>query len=116
MIPNVDQHLREYQALQPPKIVYGGGSHELLATGTANLTIVVENTAGVQREVNMSVMLVPGLGRNLLPSSAALANGVETIISAFPALRAKGEHFLSRADHNLYFLDAIGTAERIRQR
>ena len=89
MIPNVDQHLREYQALQPPKIVYGGGSHELLATGTANLTIVVENTAGVQREVNMSVMLVPGLGRILLSSSAALANRVKTIISAFPALRAK---------------------------
>ena len=87
----------------------------MLATGTAKLTLGVENTVG-KREVNMSVMLVPGLGRNLLPSSAALANGVETIISAFPALRAKGEHFLSRADHNLYFLDAIGTAERIRQR
>ena len=55
----------------------------------------------------MSVMLVPALGRNLLSSSASLANGVETIISAFPALRAKGEHFPLRADHNLYFLDAI---------
>ena len=83
MIPNADQHLREYQALQPPKIVQGAGSHELLTTGTANLTIGVENTAGIQREVNMSVMLVPGLGRNLLFSSAALVNGVETIISAF---------------------------------
>ena len=67
----------------------------------------VKNTAGMQREVNMSVMLVPGLGRNLLSSSAGLANRVETIISAFPALRAKGEHFPLRADHNLYFLDAI---------
>ena len=94
MIPNADQHLREYQALQAPKIVYGAGSHELLATGTAKLTIGVENTAGIQREGNLSVMLVPGLGRNLLSSSAALANRVETIISAFPALRAKGEQFL----------------------
>ena len=107
MIPNADQHLREYQALQPPKIVYGAGSHELLATGTAKLTIGVENTAGIQRDVNMSVMLVPGLGRSLLSSSAALANRVKTIISAFPALRAKGEHLPSRADHDLYFLDAI---------
>ena len=41
--------------------------------------------------------------QNLLSSSAAIA----TIISAFPALRAKGEHFPLRADHNLYFLDAI---------
>ena len=55
----------------------------------------------------MSVTLVPGLGRNLLSSSAARANRVETIISAFSALRAKGEHFPLRADHNLYFLDAI---------
>ena len=64
------------------------------------------NTASKQREVNMSVMLVPCLGRNLLSSSAALANGVE-IISAFLALRAKGEHVPLRADHTLYFLDAI---------
>ena len=80
MIPDADQQLREYQALQPPKIVLGAGSHELLATGTAKLTIGVENTAGKQREVNMSVMLVPGLGRNLLSTSAAPANGIETII------------------------------------
>ena len=46
MILNADQHLREYQAIQPPKIVYRAGSQELLATGTATLTIGVENTAG----------------------------------------------------------------------
>ena len=61
----------------------------------------------IRDSVNMSVMLVPGLGRSLLSSSAALANRVKTIISAFPALRAKGEHFPLRADYNLYFLDAI---------
>ena len=72
----------------------------MLATGTAKLTLGVENTVG-KREVNMSVMLVPGLGRNLLSSSAALANGVETAISAFPALKAKGENLPLRADHNL---------------
>ena len=55
----------------------------------------------------MSIMLVLGLGRNLLSASAALANGVETTISAFPQLRAKGEHFPLRADHSMYFLDAI---------
>ena len=89
MLPNADQHRREYHAFQPPKIVYGAGSHELLATGTVNLTIGVENNAGIQREVNISVMLVPGLGRSLLSSSAALENRVETIISAFPALRQR---------------------------
>ena len=66
--------------------------------------------------MNMSVTLVPGLGRNLLSSSVALANGVETAISAFPALREKGDKFPLRADHNLYFMDnPTGTAERIRQ-
>ena len=38
MIPNVDQNLCEYQALQPPILFYGAGSHELLATRTAKLT------------------------------------------------------------------------------
>ena len=89
MIPNADQRLCEYQALQTPKIVYGAGSHELLATGTAKLTIGVENTARKQREVNMSVMFGPGLGRNLLSSSGVLTNGVETIISAFLRLEQR---------------------------
>lgn len=43
----------------------------------------------------------------LLSSSAALANGVETIVSSFPLLLAKGEAFSSRADSNVYFLDAM---------
>ena len=73
----------------------------------AKLTIGVENTASIQREVNMSVMLVPGLGRNLLFLSAALVNKVETTIPAFPALGAKEEYFPLRDNHNLYFLDAI---------
>ena len=79
----------------------------MLATETVKHTIGVENTASIQRKVNVPVMLVPGLGLNLPPSSAALANGVEAIIYAFPALRAKVENFPLIADHNLYFLDAI---------
>ena len=85
MIPSADQHLLEYQALKPPKIVYEAGSHECLATGTAELTIGVENTAGKQREVNISVMLVPSLVRNLLSSSTASANLVKTTTSEFLA-------------------------------
>ena len=56
----------------------------------------------------MSVMLVPGLGRNLLSSSAGAANGVDDNICVSCAdSKAKGEHFPSRAADNLYFLDAI---------
>ena len=101
MIPNAGQHLREYQALQPPKVVYGAGSRELLAHGTAKLTIGIENTAGIQTRGEHVCYF------GTWSWSAALANGVEAIISAFPALRAKGEHFPLRADPNLYFLDAI---------
>ena len=74
-----------------------------IATGTAKLTIGVDNTAGKQRRVNISVMLVPALGRNLLSSSAALAIGVDTTISAFPALKAKGETFPLRHNHIFTF-------------
>ena len=55
----------------------------------------------------MSVRLVPGLGRNLLSSSTAPANRVETIPSAFLALRGRGGNFPLRADDNLYFLDVF---------
>ena len=118
MIPNADQHLREYEALRPPKIVHGAGSHELLATGTAKLTIGVDNTDSRQREVNVSVLLVPGLGRNLLSSSVALANAVETTTYSFPSHTAKGENFPLRDYHNFVFSgrNPTGTAERTRQR
>ena len=65
------------------------------------------NTDSKQREVNMSAFLVPRNGRNLLLSSAALANEVETIIYPFPRLLAKEEVFPAGADSNLYFMDAI---------
>ena len=105
-IPNAEQHPRKYQELRPPQIVYVAGSHELLETGTATLKPGVNNTGSKQREVNMTVSLVPGLSRQVLSSSAALANGVETIISSFPRLLAKAA-FPLRADSNLYFLDAV---------
>lgn len=54
----------------------------------------------------MSVLLIPGLGWNLLYPSAALANGAETTISSFPALTAKEEVFPLRANHSIYVLGA----------
>ena len=92
-IPNAEEYLHQYQERRPQQTVYGAGSHELLATGTAMLKRSVDDTDSKQREVNMSVLLVPGLGRNLLSSSAALANGVETTIYSFPRNLAKGEAF-----------------------
>ena len=106
MIPNANQHLREYQALQPLKIVYAAGSHELLATGTTKLTIGVENTLGKQREVNMSVMLAPGLGRNLLSSSGAGKRGRDDNICVSCA-KSKGRNVPVETQPYLYFLDAI---------
>ena len=70
------------------------------------LKLGVENTNSKQQEANRSVLLVPGLSRNLLSSSTALANGVETIISSFPRLLAKKRRRLP-ADTSLYFLNAV---------
>ena len=117
MIPNADQHLREYQALQPPRIVCGAGSLELLATGTAKLTICVDGTAGIQREVNMSVMLVPGLGRNLLSSSAAIANRGRDDNICVSCAESKGRILPVKSQPQPVFSgrNPTGTAERIRQ-
>lgn len=107
IISNADNHLREYQVLHPPKIVHGAGSREFLATGTAKLTIRVENTAYKQPDANMFVLLVRGLYSNMLSSPAVLVNGVQTTIYSFLALTAKGETFQLRADQNLYLFYAI---------
>ena len=60
-IPNAEPHLHQYQELRPPQTVDGGGSHELLSTGTVMLMLGVDNTDSKQREVTMSVLLVPVL-------------------------------------------------------
>lgn len=106
-MPNADHHRREYQALRQPNIVHGAEKHELLTTGAAKLTVGVENTAGKQSEVDMSVLLVRSPGRNLVSSSLALASGLDTTISAFPLLIAKGENVPLRVDYVLYILDVI---------
>ena len=55
----------------------------------------------------MSVLLVRSPGRNLVSSSLALASGLDTTISAFPLLIAKGENVPLRVDYVLYILDVI---------
>lgn len=56
MNPNAEQHLREYQALQPPQV--GVGSHGIFITGTAMLKVGLQNTDNIQRELNMAVFLL----------------------------------------------------------
>ena len=73
-IPNAEQHRTNTRSFDHRKTVYGAGSFEVLSTGTAMLKLGVDNTDSKQREeVNISVLLVPGLGHNLLSSSAALS-------------------------------------------
>ena len=117
IIPNADQHLREYQAPQPPRTAYRARSQGLFATGTAKLIMGIQNTAGKQRDTNVSGILVPGLGRNLRSSSTALANEIETIPSAFAAPKTKGKNYrLNPAIIVFSGRNPTGTAERMRQR
>ena len=55
----------------------------------------------------MSFMMVPGLGRNLPSSSAALAKGVETDNICVSCADSKGRTLSFRADRSLYFLGVV---------
>lgn len=58
------------------------------------LKLDVANPDAKQREVNLSVLLVPGFSRNLQSSSAAAARGVGTLVSSFlrPLVNEKTFH------------------------
>lgn len=104
LFPSLEQHTRHYY---PPKIVHRDGPRELLAIATARLTIRLRDSDGTTREVNMSLLIVPKLDRNLLSSTAAHQNGLVTIITTRPRLVSGNASFPSRAENTLYFLDTV---------
>ncbi|CAN0433428.1 unnamed protein product, partial [Discosporangium mesarthrocarpum] len=76
-----------------------------IASGTLNCVTTDNKGKDVDVKVN-SVLIVPGLGRHLISSSAGRLKGVSTILSAFPRLVVSKTTIPIRAEFNLFFLDA----------
>lgn len=56
--------------LDPPSMVYGPGAHPLLATEQGNGKNYIDHSESQIQEVDMKVLVVLSLGRNLLSSSS----------------------------------------------
>ena len=71
--------MSEYAVLDQPHKIYGVGGHILEGIGTGTIYGTVLDIHKRQLLVNLSVFVVPGLGRNLLPVPASASKGVATI-------------------------------------
>ena len=71
--------MSDYAVLDQPHKIYGVGGHILEGIGTGTIYGTVLDIHKRQVLVNVSVLVVPGLGRNLLSLPASASKGVATI-------------------------------------
>ena len=71
--------MSDYAVLDQPHKIYGVGGHILEGIGTGTIYGTVLDIHKRQVLVNVSVFVVPGLGRNLLSVPASASKGVATI-------------------------------------
>ena len=86
--------------------IKAAGHNTLFGTAQGNLLVVVRDTQDVCRTVKLSIVLVPGIGRNLFSTSMAAQKGVKTVLTKAGSIVGLGliSIQLTRSD-NLDHLD-----------
>ena len=72
--------MQEYTRIEPPMKITAAVNNVLRGTAQGILLVVVRGIYDGLRTVQLPIVLVPGLKRNLFSSSAAAKKGVKTII------------------------------------
>lgn len=80
LLPNIQRPVRDFRELQPRMIITNDLSN-LNGTATEVSPVRVVGTSDFILEINVSVTLVPGLGRHLWSPGAAQARGLHTVFS-----------------------------------
>ncbi|CAN0425105.1 unnamed protein product, partial [Ascophyllum nodosum] len=75
LIPRLRYRLDNYQALAIRRYITTAGGHQLEGAGLGLLRGHIIDAQGVQRLIQISVLIVPGLGRNLFSGKQASRNG-----------------------------------------
>ena len=105
IIPGFRDRLEEYEVLDVPRKIStaGGGGLNGIAQGV--LRGHVNDDKGVRRLIQLSWLIVPGLGRNLFSVKQAVRNGVVSIFDMNnPRLEANILTFpLQAVGHDLYY-------------
>ena len=71
LIRGIESRMLEYAKIEPPMEITAAGNNVLRGTAQCILLVVVRGTDGALRAVKLSIVLVPGLKRNVFSSSAA---------------------------------------------
>ena len=89
LIPRLRYRLDNYQELAIRRYITTAGGHQLEGAGQGLLRGHIIDAQGVHRLIQISVLIVPGLGRNLFSVKQASRNGVVSIFDKYnPRLKA----------------------------
>ena len=111
LIPRLRYRLENYQELALRRYITTAGGHQLEGAGQGLLRGHIIDAQVVQRLIQISELIVPGLGRNLFSAKQASRNGVVSIFDKYnPRLEANNFTLpLQELENDLYFfsLDLI---------
>ena len=82
LIPGLQNHMMDYNALDEPHKIYTAGDHVLEGLGTGNVHRTVKDGYGRKIASNFSAFVVPGLGRNLFSVHTAVTKGEVTVFDS----------------------------------
>ena len=80
LIRGVEARMLEYTKKEPPMEIRAAGDNMLYVTAQGILLVVVGGTDDVLRKVELPIVLVPGLKRDIFSSWAAGQKNVKTVI------------------------------------
>ena len=80
-VKGIKQLMFDYQEFNTPRTITTAGRHTLLGTATGKLRSKVTDSNDRTRMATLPITIVPGIGRNILPSGAAQSKGITTIIT-----------------------------------
>ena len=105
LIPGLRYRLDNFQELAIRRWITAARGHQLEGAGQGLLRGHIIDAQGMQRLIQISVLIVPGLGRNLLSVKQASRNGVVSIFDKYnPRLEAKNFKLPPRElENGLYF-------------
>ena len=106
LIPGLRYRLDNYQKLAIRRWITTAGGHQLEGAGQVLLRVHIIDAQGVQRLIQILVLIVPGLRRNLVSVKQASRNGAVSIFDKHnPRLEANNFALpLQELENDLYFV------------
>ena len=81
LVHRVESRMQDFTQVSPPMEIKAAGHNTLLAIAQGTLLVVVRDKQDICSTVQLPIVLVPGLGRNLFSAAMAAQKGVKTIIT-----------------------------------